>query len=58
MEVDYQEFPVSEALRPHVRCLWELRGAADEPSAQLNVPDGCMELVLNFADPFEQLGAV
>lgn len=55
MEIDYREFPASEELRPHVRCLWELRGVAADPSPQLIAPDGCMELVLNFADAFEQV---
>jgi AraC-like DNA-binding protein len=57
VKIDYEEFPVGPALGPHLRCLWELRGSASDSSPQLIVPDGCMELVLNFADPFEQLDA-
>lgn len=48
----YREITPSPALAPFVRCLWHLSGPADparEP--QPIVPDGCVEIVLNCADP-------
>jgi AraC-like DNA-binding protein len=49
----YEEIDPPGALAGHVRCLWRLRapatgGAPPEPI----VPDGCVEIVLNLADPF------
>jgi AraC-like DNA-binding protein len=49
----YREIAPSPALAPFVRCLWHLSGPADlarEP--QPIVPDGCVEIVFNCADPF------
>lgn len=52
--LDYREHAPAPPLRPYLRCLWTLRGAGPG-SPQLIVPDGCMEMVLNFGAPFEQL---
>jgi AraC-like DNA-binding protein len=49
----YREITPSPALAPFVRCLWHLTGPADIARApQPIVPDGCVEIVLNCADPF------
>jgi AraC-like DNA-binding protein len=52
----YREIPPPPALAPFVRCLWHLTGPAEltrEP--QPIVPDGCVEIVLNCADPFARV---
>jgi AraC-like DNA-binding protein len=52
-ELHYQEIDPPAELSGHVRCLWRLRGAGGAGAgAEPIVPDGCVELVLNFADPF------
>lgn len=54
MHLSDQEHLLTGALAAHVRCVWQLQGAGNAEE-QLIVPDGCMELVLNFGDPFEQV---
>jgi hypothetical protein len=56
-DLRYREYAPIGALRQHVQSLWALRGPCDEVTPQLVVPDGCMSLVLNFAEPFEQRAA-
>ncbi len=53
--LDYVEQPPHPSLARWLRCFWFLRGAAGEPEKV--VPDGCGEIVLNLADPFERLEA-
>jgi AraC-like DNA-binding protein len=49
----YEEIDPPRELAAHVRCLWRLRGAsAGGAPPEPIFPDGCVELVLNFADPF------
>lgn len=53
--LEYAEHAPPAALRPYVRCLWTLAGPAPEQRApQPVVPDGCMEVILNFGEPFER----
>ena len=52
-ELRYTESRAPEELAPLIRAVWHLQdrvGGDDE--AQPVVPDGCMELVFNLADPF------
>jgi AraC-like DNA-binding protein len=52
-EFHYEEMLPPPALAPHVRCIWRLRAPrADSAPPEPIVPDGCVELVLNLADPF------
>src|SRR5215208_1331115 len=38
-----------------VRCIWMVQGlAGHEAAPDPVIPDGCVELVFNLADPFEQ----
>jgi len=58
--MDYTEW--MPELTPHnpVVCCWSLRGEAAEAVAQGSqpaLPDGCPELIFNFADPFEHISA-
>jgi AraC-like DNA-binding protein len=53
----YAELPLRAELRSWVRKIWVLRGPAERSvgAPEVVAPDGCVELVLNFADPFEQV---
>ena len=47
----YDQFAVPAALADDVRCIWRLSGTAPPATgAEPIVPDGCAEIVLNFAD--------
>lgn len=52
----YEEFAPPPALRPFVRTLWTY--AAPEPSGAVQriAPDGCPELVIDLAAPYEEQG--
>jgi len=52
--MNYREFQPSPALRGTVECLWTLSsdGKSKSAVAERIVPDGCVELVLNFGDLF------
>jgi AraC-like DNA-binding protein len=52
----YREFLARPPLARHVECFWTLEGCADSntQAPQRILPDGCMELILNFADPFRR----
>jgi AraC-like DNA-binding protein len=53
--LEYAQHTPPPALRPYVRCLWTLAGPAPAVRVpQPVVPDGCMEVILNFGDPFER----
>ena len=52
-EFHYEEIDPPSVLAGHVRCIWRLRGpASDGAPPEPIVPDGCVEIVLNLADPF------
>jgi AraC-like DNA-binding protein len=49
----YRELAPAAPLRQYVRCYWLLSAAAPtDPVPQRILPDGCVEIVLNFAAPF------
>jgi len=51
--MQYREFPPLEPLRSFIKCIWTLEGSAASPEGpQRILPDGCSEIVLNFADRF------
>ena len=50
----FQNHPVHPALRPFVKCVWSLESESaigDVPRERI-LPDGCVELVFHFHDPF------
>jgi AraC-like DNA-binding protein len=52
----YSELRPGPPLAAAIRCIWMMQGSAVAGSApDPVVPDGCVELVLNLADPFERL---
>jgi AraC-like DNA-binding protein len=48
--LDYAEIAVPQHLSRHVRVVWRLRGPAPPGDPEPIVPDGCVELVLNFGE--------
>jgi AraC-like DNA-binding protein len=54
-ELAYNEWTPEGSAADLVRCVWSLRGNANGRAADPIVSDGCVELVFNLADPFEQV---
>lgn len=52
----YQELPVAPPLANHVECIWLLESGAEKESSapERLLPDGCVELILNFGDLFRE----
>ena len=51
----YCEYLPPPALAPFIRCVWTLNGAPDASAgADPVLPDGCVEIVLNFGDRFRR----
>jgi Helix-turn-helix domain len=48
----YQEYAPSATLRPWVYCYWTLAGAAS-PAQYAVVADGCVDIILNCAPPYD-----
>jgi AraC-like DNA-binding protein len=56
VNLNYLEYRPCSALLEHVECFWTLssRGEAVASGPQRILPDGCVELVLNFGDRFRR----
>lgn len=52
----YEEFAPPQALRPFVRLLWTYAAPAPTGGVQRIAPDGCPELVIDLAAPYEEEG--
>lgn len=52
----YREFQLAPPLSKNVECLWLLEGAdwQESPAPERLLPDGCVELILNFGDLFRE----
>jgi AraC-like DNA-binding protein len=52
----YREFQLAPPLSKNVECLWLLEGAdwRESPAPERLLPDGCVELILNFGDLFRE----
>lgn len=51
--MQYREIKPKVPLSEFVECFWTLEGdGRSQPEGDLILPDGCVEMVLNFADPF------
>ena len=53
----YREFQPSAALSGHIECFWTLEGTHSSqdrqpPPPERLLPDGCIEVILNFGAPF------
>ncbi len=53
----YEAFAPPEALRPYVRLLWTYAAIAPSGGVQRIAPDGCPELVVDLAAPYEEQDA-
>ena len=54
--MDYREYSPCKALSPFIQCYWTLRSTSREvPAANRIFPDGCMEFVFHFAEPFARV---
>jgi len=53
----YREIPPSPALSRFIECFWTLeRDVTTDPAQPERIlPDGCVELILNFGSPFREL---
>lgn len=53
--MDYREIRPKPPLSDHIECFWVLQGygQVQSPPERL-LPDGCIELILNFGDPFNE----
>lgn len=55
----YREFQPTRSLAPFIECFWTLEGEADlsDQTSERILPDGCVEIILNFAERFTEIGA-
>uniref|UniRef100_UPI00289E62E3 DUF6597 domain-containing transcriptional factor n=2 Tax=unclassified Brevundimonas TaxID=2622653 RepID=UPI00289E62E3 len=53
----YEEFAPPDALRPFVRLLWTYAAPRPSGGVQRIAPDGCPELVVDLAAPYEEQDA-
>lgn len=55
--MEYREHTAAPALQPFVECFWTLSsgGRPAPPEAGTILPDGCVEIVLSFADPVQRV---
>ena len=54
--MDYQEYDISETLKPFVKVIWSMESDSnvlDETPMHI-LPDTCVELVVHFSDPYER----
>jgi len=53
--MNYTVYDPSPELRPFIKCFWTLEDErTDKPVRQRVIPDGCMELIFHYADPYKQ----
>jgi len=53
-EPRYREYPISPALASFIKCIWSLEsdGPVYDALPERILPDGCVEVVFHFHDPF------
>ena len=53
--MNYNSFEPSSALSAYIKCFWTLEDEAHpDPPKQRIVPDGCMEMIFQYGEPFRQ----
>jgi len=53
--MNYQLYTPAHKLQPFVKCFWSLDDdARKEPVKQRVLPDGCMEMIFHYGDPYRQ----
>jgi len=55
-EERYEEHAPPESLRPFVRTIWTYASPSPSGAVQRIAPDGCPELILDIASPYEEQG--
>ena len=50
----YKEIIPKSSLNKHIECFWTLESSAPSTQPERILPDGCIELILNFGDRFSQ----
>jgi len=53
--MEYQEYEITEALRPYIKVIWSMESDADVfGGTPIHIlPDTCVELVIHFSDPYK-----
>lgn len=53
--MNYQTFEPNQELIAFIKCYWTLESPKEEtPEKQIIVPDGCMEMIFHYGDPYKQ----
>ena len=53
--MNYREIKPRPPLSDHIECFWLLEGMGEAlASPERLLPDGCVEMILNFGDPFKE----
>lgn len=53
--MQYNQYETPEALQSFIRCFWSLEAPAQTiEEKQRIVPDGCMEMIFHYGDPYKQ----
>lgn len=54
--MNYLEIKPNKFLSPYINCYWRLNGKSDlnYDNTERVLPDGCIELIINFQEPFKQ----
>ncbi len=53
--MNYQTFEPDQDLTAFIKCYWTLDSPKEEtPEKQTIVPDGCMEMIFHYGDPYKQ----
>ncbi len=53
--MNYNTYPCSPLLTDFVKCFWSLEAPVSPvPERQRIVPDGCMEMIFHYGDPYRQ----
>ncbi len=56
--MDYRTYEVCPGLNDFVKCFWTLEAPAEAcPQKQRIVPDGCLEMIFHYGDPYLQYKA-
>jgi len=54
--MNYNTFQPPSELAPFVKCFWTLDAESKkDPPIQTIVPDGCMEMIFHYGDPYRQI---
>ena len=54
--MNYEVYTPIPELQPFIKCFWSLEDndVKSEPAKQRVLPDGCMEMIFHYGDPYRQ----